>query len=90
MTEWRRNKVLSENINKGNEFTTDDDLTIEELNAMVNSGLYSQDFAEKLVTNIDTSDIGNVGIPSVSLVAGDGATDDKPYKKSEPTTCDND
>ena len=81
MSQWTRNKVNSENINKGNEYSVDSDVSLEELNAMVNSGLYSQDFVEKLVQNIDVSEAGNVGTPSVTLVDGDGATTDKPYKK---------
>ena len=81
MAEWSRKKVNSGNINNGKEYEKDDNVVREQLNAMVNTGLYSQDFAEKLVTNIDTSDVGNVGTPSVSLFTGDGATTDKPYKK---------
>ena len=81
MSQWTRNKVNSENINKGNEYSVDSDVSLEELNAMVNSGLYSQDFVEKIVQNIDVSEAGNVGTPSVTLVDGDGATTDKPYKK---------
>lgn len=81
MANWSRNKVDSSNLNKGKEWSLDDQVAIEELNAMINSGLYSQDFAEKLVTNIDTSEVNNIGIPSVSLIDGDGATTDKPYKK---------
>lgn len=81
MANWSRNKVDSSNLNKGKEWSLDDQVAIEELNAMINSGLYAQDFAEKLVTNIDTSEVNNIGIPSVSLIDGDGATTDKPYKK---------
>ena len=81
MAEWSRKKVNSGNINNGKEYEKDDNVVREQLNAMVNTGLYSQDFAEKLVTNIDTSEVGNVGTPSVSLITGDGATTDKPYKK---------
>ena len=81
MADWSRKKVDSSTINNGQEYTKDKNVSINELNSIVNSGLYSQDFAEKLVTNIDTSEVGNVGAPSVSLVAGDGATAEKPYKK---------
>lgn len=81
MAEWSRKKVNSGNINNGKEYEKDDNVVREQLNAMINTGLYSQDFAEKLVTNIDTSEVGNVGTPSVSLITGDGATTDKPYKK---------
>lgn len=78
---WNRNKVDSSTINNGNEYEKGDRVSRQNLNAMVNAGLYAQDFAEKLVTNIDTSEIGNVGTPSIVLVDGDGATTNKPYKK---------
>ena len=81
MAEWSRKKVNSGNINNGKEYEKDDNVVLEQLNAMLNTGFYAQDFAEKLVTNIDTSEVGNVGTPSVSLITGDGATADKPYKK---------
>lgn len=81
MASWSRNKVDSATINNGNEYEKGDRVSRQNLNAMVNSGLYAQDFAEKLVTNIDTSEIGNVGTPSIVLVDGDGATTNKPYKK---------
>lgn len=78
---WSRNKVDSATINNGNEYVKGSRVSRQNLNAMVNSGLYAQDFAEKLVTNIDTSEIGGTGTPSVTLIAGDGATAEKPYKK---------
>lgn len=80
-TKWTKKKVNSDSLNNGNEWTKDDQVAVEELNSMVNGGLFVQDFVEKLVTNIDTSEIGNVGTPSVELIAGDGATEDKPYLK---------
>lgn len=81
MAKWTRKKIDSNNINNGNEYSVNDVVSIEELNGMVNSGLYAQDFAEKLTQEIDTSEVGNVGTPSVTLVDGVGATADKPYKK---------
>lgn len=81
MAEWSREKVESPDLNKGQEWTKNDQVALEELNAMVNSGLYAQDFVEKLVENIDVSEIGNVGTPTVELIDGDGATTEKPYKK---------
>lgn len=81
MAEWSRDKVNSQNINDGQEYDKSKNVSLEQLNAMVNAGLYAQDFAEKLVENIDTSEIGKVGIPSVTLIDGDNATTSKPYKK---------
>ena len=78
---WSKKKVDPLDLNKGYEWTKDDQVAVEELNAMTNCSLYAQDFVEKLVTNIDVSEAGLVGTPSVTLVDGDGATKDKPYKK---------
>lgn len=81
MAEWTRNKVDSDQLNGGNEWAIGDQVALEELNAMTNGGLYAQDFVEKLVENIDTSEINNVGTPTITLIDGDGATVEKPYKK---------
>lgn len=78
---WSRKKVDSATINGGNEYEKGSRVSRQGLNAMVNGGLYAQDFAEKLVADIDVSEIGNVGTPTVTLVSGTGATTDKPYKK---------
>lgn len=81
MAKWTRKKIDSNNINNGNEYSMNDVVALEELNGMVNSGLYAQDFAEKLTETPDTSEAGNVGTPSVSFVDAEGSTTDKPYKK---------
>lgn len=81
MAKWTRKKIDSNNINNGNEYSANDVVSLEELNGMVNSGLYAQDFAEKLTETPDTSEAGNVGTPSVSFVDAEGSTTDKPYKK---------
>lgn len=81
MAEWSRNKVDSDQLNNGQEYTTNSNVSREQLNSMINAGLYAQDFAEKLVENIDTSEADNVGTPTVTVVDGTGATTDKPYKK---------
>lgn len=49
MAKWNKNKIDPNNINNGNEYTKNDQVSIQELNAIVNSGLYSQDSAEKAV-----------------------------------------
>lgn len=78
-TTWSRNKVDSNNINNGNEYELGDRVSRQNLNAMVNSGLYSQDFAEHLADTPDTSQAGQVGTPSVSLI--DNVVGGKTYKK---------
>ena len=81
MAQWSRKKVNSENLNKNNEYTRDSQFAIESLNAVVNSGLYSQDFVEHLADTPDVSEAGNVGTPTVTLVTNPNATGDKPYKR---------
>lgn len=81
MKNWSRVKVDSSEINDGNEYEKGSRVSRQNLNAMVNSGLFAQDFAEKLVENIDISEIGFIGEPNVTIIDGDGATIDKPYKK---------
>ena len=79
MASWSRDKVDSSNINGGNEYTKGSRVSRQHLNAMVNSGLYSQDFAEHLADTPDTTNAGNVGTPSVSFV--DNIVGGKTYKK---------
>ena len=67
MAEWSRNKANSANINGGKEFTSDDDLSVAELNAMVNNSFYGVDFVEAMASEPDISEIAGDGTPSVSL-----------------------
>lgn len=68
MAEWDRNKVEQSNINDGKEFTSNDVLTVAELNAMVNNSFYAVDFVEAMADAPDISDIDGDGTPNVSLV----------------------
>lgn len=68
MADWSKNKVYSSSINGGKEFTTDDNLAVNELNAMVNNSFYAVDFAEAMADAPDVSEIDATGTPSVSLV----------------------
>lgn len=79
MASWSRNKVDASNLNSGNEYSANDQVAREELNAMVNAGLYAQDFAERLADTPDTSDAGTVGTPTVTIV--DNIVGGKTYKK---------
>lgn len=81
MAEWSRNKVNSSDLNNGNEFNSNDRVARQELNAIVNAGLYAQDFAEHLADTPDTSEINNVGTPSVTFIDNPSATTGKPYKR---------
>ena len=79
MAKWSREKVNSENINGGNQYEKKDRVTLEQLNAMVNSGLYSQDFAEHLADAPDISQANTVGSAKVEVV--DNIVGGKTYKK---------
>lgn len=68
MAEWNKNKVLPSEINGGKEFTTDDNLTVAELNLLVSNSFYGVDFVEAMADEPDTSEANNVGVPSVSFV----------------------
>ena len=68
MGKWGRQRVNPENLNNGNEYTQNDRLSIQQLNAIINSGLISQDFVENLSATPDVSNANNVGSPSVELV----------------------
>ena len=79
MAEWNRNKVSPSEINNGKEFTRDDDLTINELNAMVNNSFYGVDFAENMADQPDISEINSSGSPEVSII--DNVKNGITYKK---------
>ena len=79
MAQWSRNKINSNELNGGNELDNSSNFTLDELNAVVNGGLYSQDFAEHLADTPDVSEVGNVGTPSVEIV--DNVVNGKTYKK---------
>lgn len=69
MAEWNKDRIDASQINGGNEFTTDDNLTVNELNAMVNNSFYGVDFVEAMADAPDVSEIDGTGIPSVSLIS---------------------
>ena len=68
MANWNRKKVDPSLINGGKEFTADDNLAVNELNAMVNNSFYGVDFVEAMADAPDISEIAGDGTPSVSLV----------------------
>ena len=68
MANWNKKKVDPSLINGGKEFTSDDDLAVNELNAMVNNSFYGVDFVEAMADAPDISEIAGDGTPSVSLV----------------------
>lgn len=78
-TKWSKKKVNPDNINSGNEYEKGDRVSVQALNSMVESGLYSQEFAEAIVDTPDTSEAGNVGTPAVSFI--DNVKNGATYKK---------
>lgn len=79
MSAWNRNKVDPSKINNGKEFTEDDILTVDELNAMVNNSFYGVDFVENTTDTpiVETTDVN--ADPTVEMV--DYTKDGKTYKK---------
>lgn len=73
---WSRDRVDSSNINNGNEYQKGDRVSRQQLNAMVNAGLYSQDFVEALTETPDVEVGDSSEKASVSLV---------PYIKNNKT-----
>lgn len=69
MAKWNKGKADPSKINGGNQFTSDDILAVDELNAMVNNSFYGVDFVEAMADQPDVSDIANTGTPNVSLVS---------------------
>ncbi len=68
MANWSKDKKDSSEINGGKEFTINDNLAVDELNAMVNNSFYAVDFAEAMADEPDISEIDGDGTPSVSLI----------------------
>lgn len=79
MAKWNSEKVLPSAINGGREFTTNDDLAIEELNAMVNNSFYGVDFAEAMADTPMVDNSNPNAEPTVELV--DNVKNGKTYKK---------
>lgn len=79
MAVWDRNKVDSTQLNGGNEFDSNSQLALDEVNAVVNGGLYSQDFAEHLADAPDNTLANQVGTAEVEIV--DNVVGGKTYKK---------
>ena len=81
MAEWNKEKVNPSDLNNGNEYDKNSQVALQEINGMVNAGLYAQDFAEHLADTPDISEINGTGTASVSFVDNPSATTNKPYKR---------
>lgn len=64
MANWDGTKPIStDTLNGGNQYTTDSQLSVQALNSIIESGLFSQNFVRNLQVAVNDS----VGTPSVSL-----------------------
>lgn len=68
MAIWDRNKVAPASLNGGNEYTAEDWVTEETFNVANNNAFYAVDYAEALGDTPDTSQVGNIGTPTVTLI----------------------
>lgn len=68
---WSRDRVDSSNINNGNEYQKGDRVSRQQLNAMVNAGLYSQDFVEALTETPVVNNAETNANPTVNLIPYD-------------------
>lgn len=71
MAKWSKRKVEPSEINKGQEYTKDDNVSVEELNAIVNNSFNSQTQAEQSLNTVKGFEIGNViagEVASASIV----------------------
>lgn len=83
MATWSRDKVDSTTLNSGNEYDSNSQFALDEMNAIVNGGLYSQDFAEALTDTPDTSEADNVSSAQnpMEITLIDNIKNGKTYKK---------
>lgn len=58
MAEWDKNKVEPSDINGGHEFTTKDNLAINELNAIVNNSFYASEKAKRAESLAESAVLG--------------------------------
>lgn len=55
MSAWTKNKVDSSQINGGQEYTRNDNLSLEQLNAITNNSLYAVDKADEALIKADSA-----------------------------------
>lgn len=68
MAFWNRKKKTPSQIHGGIEYKQDDDMTIDQLNGIVNNSFYAVDFAEALTDAPDVSEANRTGTPSVEFI----------------------
>ena len=60
MASWSKRKVDASEINKGQEYTKDDNVSVEELNAIVNNSFNAQGTAQRSLNTVEGFQIGAV------------------------------
>lgn len=68
MAIWNRNKVPPANLNAGQQYNAEDWTSEQTFNAANNNAFYAVDYAEALGDTPDTSQVGNIGTPTVTLI----------------------
>lgn len=64
MPQWDGTKPIStDTLNSGNQYTIDSQLSVDALNAIIESGLFAQNFVKNLGVAVDSS----VGTPTVTI-----------------------
>ncbi len=83
MAIWNRNKVPPANLNAGQQYTAEDWTSEQTFNAANNNAFYAVDYAEALGDTPDTSQVGNIGTPTVTLIDNVKTIDgvEKTFKK---------
>lgn len=90
MAEFEKKKHAQDEFNKGNKYVANDGVQPATINNLVENSLYTEAFAESLASTPDTTNVAQVGTPSVELVDNPsaGITGAKKFKfknlKGEP------
>lgn len=66
MAEWNKGKVLPSAINGGQEFTTNDNLAINELNAIVNNSFYATNKSDRAEELAESAVKGNGSLVTIN------------------------
>lgn len=84
MAEFEKKKHAQDEFNKGNKYVANDGVQPATINNLVENSLYTEAFAESLASTPDTTNVAQVGTPSVELVDNPsaGITGAKKFKFS--------
>lgn len=84
MAEFEKKKHAQDEFNNGNKYVANDGVQPATINNLVENSLYTEAFAESLASTPDTTNVAQVGIPSVELVDNPsaGITGAKKFKFS--------